>query len=102
MRQDRSSDTRRKSTEQGCRDFVMPEPSSASGTSRSPGPQSHPANSGMDLAGGGAGYQGTVGITRPAVHDSWASPPVGQALLPAVAGAVQRTTENSPEAPGPY
>lgn len=56
----------------------------------------------MDLAGGGAGYRGTVGITRPAVHDSWASPPVGQALLPTVAGAVQRTTENSPEAPGPY
>lgn len=43
----------------------MPELSLAPGTSGSPVPQSHPANSGMDLAGGGAGYWGTVSITRP-------------------------------------
>ena len=61
----------------------------APGTSGSPVPRSHSANSSMDLAGGGA-----WALPDPAVNDSWgwtpatrASLPVGQVPLPApVAG----------------
>lgn len=80
------SDIGRKSTQPGCRSFLMPEPSLAPGTSGSPVPQSHPANSSVYLAGGGVRYRGNVASSDPAVNDSWGWTPATLGFSPSRAG----------------